>query len=54
MLSEQDDLEHARVQAVLETVLQIARKVTQKVHVEDMINFGAGVQPHGKDKIFSA
>ena len=52
VFTEQNDLEHGRLQAQVEAIVHVARKIAQEVHVENVVIAAARVQPDGKDEIF--
>ena len=52
VLGEQNDLENGRLQAGLEAVVDVARKVAQEVHVKNIVVALAGIQPDGEDESF--
>lgn len=52
VFSEQNDLENGRLQAGLEAIVDVARKVAQEVHVKNRVITLAGIQPDGEDESF--
>lgn len=54
VFSEQNDLENGRLQAGLEAIVDVARKVAQEVHVKNIVIILAGIQPDGEDKSLSS
>ena len=45
VFTEQNDLEHGRLQAQVEAIVHVARKVAQEVYVENMVVTVTGIQP---------
>lgn len=52
VFSEQNELENGRLQAGLEAIVGIARKVAHEVHIKNMVTTLAGIQPDREDESF--
>lgn len=53
VFSEQNDLENGRLQAGLEAIVKVARKVAEEVDIKNIVIILAGIEPDAEDESLS-